>query len=50
MLYQTNFYILSCYNDHGTMIFYSVVMSLSHTFSITNLGVEFIIIIFNENP
>jgi hypothetical protein len=32
------------------MIFYSVVMFLSHTFSITNSGVEFVIIIFNENP
>ncbi len=50
MLYQTNFYILSCYNDHGTMIFYNVVMFLSHTFSITNSGVGFIIIFFNENP
>jgi len=32
------------------MIFYNVEMSLSYTFSITNSGVEFIIIIFNENP
>jgi len=36
------FNMLSCYNGYGTMMLYHTIMFLSHTFSITNLGLEFL--------
>jgi hypothetical protein len=42
------FYILSCYDQHGTIMFYDNIMVLSQTTSTTNLGVEFITT-FNKN-
>jgi hypothetical protein len=43
------FNILSCYDQHGTIMFYDNIMVLSQTTSTTNLGVEFITILFNKN-
>ncbi len=44
------FNILSCYDQHGTMMFYDNTMFLSQTTSTTNLGVEFMIIAsFDKN-
>jgi hypothetical protein len=41
---------LSCYDQHGTMMFYDNTMFLSQTTSTTNLGVEFMIIAsFDKN-
>ncbi len=41
--------ILSCYEQHGTLIFYNTNMFLSHTFSKTNSSIGFLIALFNEN-
>jgi len=39
---------ISCYDQHGKMIFYDKNMFLSHTFSKTISGVEFLIGFFNK--
>jgi hypothetical protein len=39
----------SCYDQHGTIVFYDTNMFLSHTFSKTNLSTEFFIVFFSEN-
>jgi len=41
------FKILSCNDQHGTVIFYNT--NMCNTFSKTNSGVEFFIALFNEN-
>jgi hypothetical protein len=43
------FNILSCYDQHGTIMFYDNIMVLSQTTSTTNSGVEFITTSFNKN-
>jgi hypothetical protein len=43
------FYILSCYDEHGTMVLYDNVSFLLETINITNNSAEFLIILFNKN-
>jgi hypothetical protein len=42
------FDILSCYDQHGTMIFYDKIVSLSKSFVMTNHGAEFFCTNFNK--
>jgi hypothetical protein len=46
---SNKFKILSCYDQHGTMILYDKNMLLSHTFSKKNLSAEFLNGFFNKN-
>ncbi len=43
------FKILSCYDQHCTMVLYHTNMVLSHTFSKINSGTPFLIYFLNEN-
>ncbi len=43
------FDILSCYDEHGTMVLYDNIVFLLRTTNITNNSAEFIIILFNKN-
>jgi hypothetical protein len=43
------FNILSCYDQHGTIMFYDNIMVLSQTTSTTNSSVQFITTSFNKN-
>ncbi len=49
VILNNKFDILYCYNQHGTMIFYNKMVSLSNTTSIKDSNIEFIITTFNEN-
>jgi hypothetical protein len=43
------FNIISCYDEHGIMILYDEMVTLTQTNLLTNVGVEFIIALFNNN-
>jgi hypothetical protein len=43
------FHILSCYDEHGTVVLYDDNVSLIENIIITNFGAEFIITLFNDN-
>jgi len=43
------FHVLSCYDEHGTMVFYDNNVSLTEMTTITNSSVEFISALFYEN-
>jgi len=43
------FHILSCYDEHGTMVLYDDNVSLTKITTITNYGVEFITAFFYDN-
>jgi hypothetical protein len=43
------FHILSCYDEHGTMVLYDDNVSLIESTTITNSTVEFITALFNDN-
>jgi hypothetical protein len=43
------FHILSCYDEHGTMVLYDDNVSLIEITTITNSSVEFITTFFNDN-
>jgi len=45
---SNKFDILSSYNQHGIMIFYDKIVSLSKSFVMTNHGVEFFCTNFNK--
>ncbi len=47
--FTQKFHILSCYDEHGTMVLYDDNVSLTKTTTITNFGVEFIIALSNDN-
>ncbi len=46
---SNKFNILSCYNQHETIILYDEMVSSSNTISIKNSNVKFIVPTFNEN-
>jgi hypothetical protein len=46
---NSKFQILSCYNEHGTMIRYDDNLSLTDNTTITHSRVEFITALFNNN-
>jgi hypothetical protein len=48
-VYHKNFQILSCYNEHGTMILYDDNVSLTDNTIITHSRAEFITALFNNN-
>jgi hypothetical protein len=43
------FHVLSCYDEHGTMVLFDDNVSLIENTTITNSGVEFITMHFNDN-
>jgi uncharacterized protein YlbG (UPF0298 family) len=49
VILNKKFDILYCYNQHGIIIFYDKMVSLSNTTSIKDSNIEFIITTFNEN-
>jgi hypothetical protein len=40
--------IISCYDEHGTMVLYDEMVTLTQTNSLTNVSVKFITAFFNN--
>jgi hypothetical protein len=40
--------IISCYDEHGTMVLYDEMVTLTQTNSLTNVNAKFIIAFFNN--